>query len=99
MVCQPLDPYGQMVVIERFDDLHDLSVQRTPQLWQEALISHLMREGMLEGVGAIREQVSLKEKFGTLQVGQALVECLYRQLHEGLEEAGGHLLANHCGDL
>src|SRR2546427_12790532 len=52
MVGQALDLVGEAVTGERFQGLDDLRMQRPSALLQETAISHLVREGMLEGVCA-----------------------------------------------
>ena len=62
MVGQPFDLLAQPVGIERLQCLHDLGMQGAPPLLQQAAVGHLAGEGMLEGVGMLREELRLVEE-------------------------------------
>ena len=71
---------------QRLKRLDQACVQHPPPLQQEAAIGHLVREGVLEGVFALREQPRLVEKLRRLQVRQAAVQCYLGQFDNGLEQ-------------
>ena len=72
VVRQPFDLVGEAVGIERFDGLHNARVQGSASLLQETAVRHLVRQGVLEGVGQFGEQASLVEEFGGLQARETL---------------------------
>jgi hypothetical protein len=59
MVGEPSDLVGQAVSIERLQGLDDARVQHPPPPQQEAVVGHLLGEGMLEGVVRLGEQSRL----------------------------------------
>ena len=69
-------------------------MQPPPPLPQEAVVGHLVGQGMLEGVVRLGEQAGLVEELGGLQVRQAAVQGGLGQLGDGLEQRQGHLSAN-----
>jgi hypothetical protein len=58
-VGQPFDLAGQALGMERLEGLHNLGVQAAPPVLEQAAVGHLSGEGMLEGVGEIREEARL----------------------------------------
>jgi hypothetical protein len=53
-------------------------------LLQETAVGHLMGEGVLEGVFALREEAGFVEELGGLQVAETAAQFLLGQLHNGL---------------
>ena len=66
---------------------------------QQTAVGHLVRQGVLEGVVALREQAGFVEELGGLQVRQAPVQRLLGLLGNGLQQRPGHLRANDRGGL
>ena len=99
MVRQAFNLLSHAVFGERFENLHDAGMKHTPPLLEQPPIGHLMRQGVLEGVGMFREEARLVEKLGRLEVRQAVVERRLREFGDGLEQGHGHLGANHGGGL
>ena len=56
MVRQPLDLVVHAVPRQRLQGFDNTGVQRAPPLLQQTPIRDLMGEGVLEGVGGLREQ-------------------------------------------
>ena len=55
-----------------------------------------MRERVLEGVDQLRNKARLVEKVGCLKMPQGPMQCLRRQLGNGLEEWYGYFGADDC---
>ena len=66
---------------------------------QQRLIGHLLRQGVLEGVGALWEEARLVEELGRLEVCQAAIQRRLGQLGDGLQQGLGHLGANDRSSL
>ena len=94
MVRQAFDLLGHPVGRERLKGLDQARVQHPPPLQQEAVVGHLVRQGMLEGVVRLGEQAGLIQELRRLQVRQAAVQRRLGQLRNGLEQRQGHLGAN-----
>ncbi len=60
-------------------------MEHPPPLLEQTAVSHLVRQGMLEGIAALREQPRLVEKFGGLQMGQAVLQRVFRHLGNGVQ--------------
>ena len=76
---------GYLVSAERFEALDNPGVEHPSPLQQEAAVGHLVCQGMLEGIFALREQPRLVEKLGGLQARQAALQRVFRQLGDGLQ--------------
>src|SRR5712691_1875821 len=74
MVGQAFDLLGYLVPVDRFEALDNPGVEHPSPLQQEAAVGHLVRQGMLEGIVALREQPRLIEKLGGLQARQATLQ-------------------------
>ena len=83
----------------RFQHLGKLRMVALPRARQQRLIGHLLGQGMLEGVGALREEARLVEELGGLEVRQAAMQRRLGQLGNGLQQGQGHLGANDRGGL
>ena len=99
MVGQAFDLLGHPVPGERFEGLDNAGMQHAPPLLQQAAVGHLVGQGMLEGVFALREEACLVEELGRLQVCQAAMQDVFGQLGNGLQQRQGHLRADHRGGL
>ena len=51
MLGQPFDVFGQAVRSESLAGLDNAGMEHPPPLLQEAAVGHLVRQGVLEGVG------------------------------------------------
>ena len=70
---QPFYLVGKPVGIALFDGRDDAGMEQALPLAQQPPIGHLMRQGVLEGIDALREQAGFVEKLGSLHVRQATV--------------------------
>ena len=64
-------------------------VQPPPPLQQQAAVSHLVRQGMLEGIDLFGEQAGLIQELRCLEVRQAAVQRRLGQVRNGLEQRQG----------
>jgi len=99
MVRQPFDLLGHPVPDERLKGLDDAGMQHPPPLLQETPVGHLVREGVLEGVGMFWEEAGLVEEFRRLEVRQAPVQYRLGHLGNGLQQGQGDLRANNGSGL
>ena len=99
VVRQPFHLVGEPVGIVLFDGRHNAAMEQALPLVQQPPIGHLVRQGVLEGVLALREQAGFVEELGGLQVRQAAVQRLVGRVGNGLQQRPGHLRANHRGGL
>ena len=51
---------------QRLKGLDNARVQEAPPLQQEAVVGHLVREGMLEGIDLLGDKARLVEELGRL---------------------------------
>ena len=84
MLRQPFHLVVQSVPCQDLQRLNNMRVQHAPPLVQQTLIGHLMGEGVLEGVGALRKQARLIEKLRRLELGETAVERLVGRIGNGL---------------
>ena len=89
MVGQALDLVHQALAGKRFQGLDDLRMQRPPPLLEQTAVCHLVGQGVLEGVGVLREETRLVQELGRLEVRQAPVQGLLGQLGNGLQQTRG----------
>ena len=66
MVRQPFDLLGHAVRRQRLESLDNTRMQHPPPLLEEAAVGHLVRQGVLEGIDALRKQARLVEKLRRL---------------------------------
>ena len=66
MMHEALHLFGEAVRVERFDGLYEAGMEGPPPLLKEALISHLIGEGVLEHVNELGEEVGLIDELGCL---------------------------------
>lgn len=59
-------------------------MQGAPSLVQQAAVGHLTGEGVLEGVGLVREEVRLVEELPALEVRQTMMQHAFRQPRQPL---------------
>jgi hypothetical protein len=71
--ASPRSHLGPPVSSECFEGLDNVGVHVAPTLLEQAAIGDLVGEGVLEGVGMVREQARLVEELGGLEVHQATV--------------------------
>ena len=77
MVRQAFDLLGHPIRRQRLEGLDQACVQYPPPLQQQAVVGHLMRQGMLEGVFRLGEQAGLIQELRRLEVCQAAVQCVF----------------------
>jgi hypothetical protein len=70
MVSQAFGVLGEAIGVECFDRADNVRVQHTPSLVQEAAVSDLVRQGVLERVFDIWKQPRLVEELGGLQAAK-----------------------------
>jgi hypothetical protein len=83
----------------RFQRQRKLRMVALPRARQQRLIGHLLGQGVLEGVGALREEARLVEELGGLEVRQTAMQRRLGQLGNGLQQGQGHLGANDRSGL
>jgi hypothetical protein len=66
---------------------------------KQTCVGHLMREGVLEGVGALGKQAGLVEKLRRLQLRQAAVQRLVGRVGDGVQQRPGYLGADDRSGL
>ena len=59
-------------------------MQCPPPLLEQTPVCHLMRQGVLEGVGVLREQARFVEELGRLEVREVAMQRLLGYLSNGL---------------
>src|SRR4029453_14426559 len=74
-------------------------MKTAPPVLKEAPVRNVVGQCVLERVLEVREQPGFVEELGSLEVGQASAEILFRALGDGLEEHEWHVLANDGGSL
>ena len=82
MMCQlfdlvwaaPRSHLGQALGIVLFHRLDNAAMQRAAPLVQQAPVGHFVRQGMLEGLFQLWEEVRLIEKLRCLQMGKPYTE-------------------------
>src|SRR5205807_8527654 len=99
VVSEQFDVLGKAVRVETLDGLHDPHVESAPPLLKEALVRHLMREGMLERVRESGEETSLVEEFARLEMRQAAAYRVLWHLRNRPEQSERHLRADDGGGL
>ena len=99
MLRQPFHLVIPPVARQGFQRLDNARVQRAPPPLHQAPIGHLLREGVLEGVGALGQAPRLVEELRRLKLGEALMQPLLVQLCHGLQQGHRHLRANDCRRL
>jgi hypothetical protein len=99
MVGEAFDLIHQAVTSERFQGLDDARMQRPPPLLEQTAVRHLVGQGVLEGVGVLREEAGLVQELGRLKGCEATVKGLLGQFGNGLQQAQGHLHTKDGGRL
>jgi len=72
-------------------------MQRTPPLLEQTTVGHLVRQGVLEGVGTFWKEAGRIEEFHRLEVRQAPVQHRLGHLGNGLQEGHGDLRLRRRG--
>jgi hypothetical protein len=94
MVGESFDLLGHPVPGECLKRLDDPGMQRPPPLLEKASIGHFMCKGVLESVLAFGKEPRFIEKLSRLEVREAAVHGVFRQVGNGLQQRQGHLSAN-----
>src|SRR5688500_15622577 len=80
VVREALDVLGEAAGMQSLDGLDNTGVQRPAAILEQAPISDLVGQRVLEGVFDIREQAGLVEELSGLQVGETLAQPVLAQL-------------------
>ena len=94
MVREAFNVFAAPLGIERFQRLHDPSVEEAPPLVRENPVGDLLGEGMLEGVLDLGKEASLIEELSGLQVSEAVPDLFLRLLGDGPQEGQGDFPAD-----
>ena len=92
--ASPRSHLGHLAPDKRLQSFNDAGMQRPPSLLQQATVGDLVRQGVLEGVLAFREEACLIEELGRLEVREATMQNLLRQFGNGLQQRQGYLDAD-----
>jgi hypothetical protein len=84
MVGEAFDVFAAPLGIERFQRLHDPSVEATTPVVREIPVGDLLGEGMLERVLDPGKEARLIEELSGLQVSEAVPDLPLRSLGDGL---------------
>src|SRR5262249_56515167 len=68
VVRQPVNLLGEPLRRQPFEGVDNGGVQRAPPLLEDTPIGYFMRQGVLEGIFQVREQVCLVKELGRLQM-------------------------------
>ena len=96
---QAFDLLGHPLGRERLEGLDQARVQYPPPFQQEAVVGHLVRQGMFKGVFRLGEQAGLIQELRRLEVRQATVQRRLGQVRNGLQQGEGYFRPNHGGGL
>ena len=77
MIGQHLVEFFQSLGIQAFNGLADLLVNLLPPVDQQAVVGHLLNQGMSEYVLQVREKALLVDEFQPLKVDQPGFELLF----------------------
>src|SRR5215831_2349953 len=92
---EPLDVSGKTIRVFTLDRLDNPCMKFSPSLWQETLIRHVVRQGMLERVYEIRSESPLVEEFGCLKMVQAAVEIAVWHFRDFTKQIDWHINTDH----
>ena len=95
MVGETVDVLAEAIAALRLQRLHDPRVELAPPLLQEALVGHLIRQRVLEGVFQLGKEARLVEELGRLQEGESPPQVRLGHVGDGLEQRKGHLRPDH----
>jgi hypothetical protein len=84
MVGEPFDLLGHAVPSEDRQDLDDAGMERQASFQEETAIGYLVGKGVLEGEYEVGKEMRLIQELCSLQVSEATLECLFRQLGNSL---------------
>ena len=71
-----------------------MAAESAPPLLNEAPISDVVSQRVLERVLEVREEPRLIEELGGLKIAEAGAKTLFRPVGDGLKEREGHVLAS-----
>jgi hypothetical protein len=98
-VCQPFYLLSHPLGRQRFEGFDNARVQPPPPLQQEAVVGHLVCQGMLEGVFRLGEQARLIQELRRLEVHQAAMQRFLGHVSNGPQQGEGHLRTNDGSGL
>src|SRR5262249_39799546 len=96
---EAFDLFAETIVVQRLDGLDHPRMERAPPLLQEPVITHLMRESVLEGVLEIWIELGLVKELSSLQAAKSTMEGCFWQVGDGLEQRERNVLADDGGAL
>ena len=99
LMHETLDLLIRRVGVSTLKCFQNAQVQRRPLFLQEARIGDFVRQGMLEAVLELREEVRLVKELGTLKVRETVTKVPFPVLDDGLQQSERHVLADHRGSL
>ena len=94
MVRQAVDVLGHPVWREGLEHLNNTGMQPPPPLPQEAGVGDLVRQGMLEGIDALRDKARLIEELGRLQPLDFVSQLILGHSGDCLQQGPRHLEAD-----
>ena len=95
MMREHLDDLAQPVGMQPLDRLHDGGVKGAPPILQQAAISHVVGERVLERVLEIGEQTRFVEELRRLQLGEGTLQIVAAHVGDCLQQHDRHVLAHH----
>ena len=87
VVRQALGVLDESIRVQALDRRRDPGVQLAATLGRQALVRHLVRQDVLEGVRMLREETGLVQELGRLEVGEATVQGLLGWLSNSLQQS------------
>jgi hypothetical protein len=69
-------------------------MEHPPPLLQETAIGHFVGEGMFESILPLGEQARFVQELRRLEMGQAALHSVFRQLGNSLQQREGHFHAD-----
>src|SRR5207253_3908637 len=99
VVGQALDMFRDSVTVESFDHLDDASVEKTSTFLEDAPVSHLVSQGVLEDVLRIGKERRLIQELCRLQMREMAMQVCLRLVDDGLKQPKGYVLPDDRGCL
>jgi hypothetical protein len=94
-VGQELHLLAQPISMQLFYGGHDPGVKRAASVLEEGAVRHVVGERVLERVLDVRENASLVEELGHLEVGEHAAQHVLLLLGDRLQEGERHILADY----
>ena len=90
---------GEAARVGLLDGVQDAGVQAPAPVVQQALVGHVVDEGVAEAVHQIGEERALVEEAARVELLEPAPHLLDRHVGHRLEQADRHLVADHGGGL